>query len=639
MLRYFALCCNASPADSGAVASRICARMPVGPFEWNCCLRTSRFMLFTRSSAAVPEIRIGANAGVILGDLFPRRTDDVSGPAVAALDLSATRRLLETCGRSVVSEYFGHYILFLVSSQISDSIRVVRDPTGYFPCYYAAVDGLTIIFSYLEDFIAFVQPRLSVNWRFITAIACDSEFKGSITGLEEVSELMPGGCLAIDSSGCPHSDLYWEPAQFVRLQDRRDSPVTPANVRRRLQACVDSFTHGHNRILHRLSGGLDSSGILCCLTQSRDAGDVTCVHHTADNEGDERDYARLIAARRKTRLIEHTATVPAITHHTLSQLAVFPCPRPFLFDLRNSRFEQEVASRELATVIIDGAGGDHCFFQSPISLAASDFLSRSSINFASFRLLCDLSRATHRSVWALLKDAIKNQRCESYLGRHRAEVPTSSLVDQEMWTAFKNDTALCHPWLDICGVSAAQAQQLLYACVLSGSNVYYSAFRESDHPVAAVSPLSEQPIVELSLQIPVTEHCAHGWDRSVERAAFAGELPAEICMRRRKANIATSLSRVFMHNLSLLKEVLLDGALVKHKLLRRDRLEAELYNSAGTNSQNIILHHYLSLEVSVTQWSRLSSGLPARDSLPLSRDASKSQYIHSPNGDRPCVLT
>jgi asparagine synthase (glutamine-hydrolysing) len=93
---------------------------------------------------------------------------------------------------------------------------------------------------------------------------------------------------------------------------------------------------------------------------------------------------------------------------------------------------------------------------------------------------------------------------------------------------------------------------------------------------ARLSPLLSQPLVELCLRIPTYVHCSDGWDRRVERLAFADDIPQEIATRRSKGGQASFSNEVLAHNRSFVKELLLDGELVRNGIVVRPRLEQAL---------------------------------------------------------------
>jgi Asparagine synthase len=100
-------------------------------------------------------------------------------------------------------------------------------------------------------------------------------------------------------------------------------------------------------------------------------------------------------------------------------------------------------------------------------------------------------------------------------------------------------------------------------------------FRDADG-IEHTSPLLSQPLVEVCLSIPTYILVRQGWDRAVAREAFKGCVPQEILRRRSKGFQENYTSEVFRRNRGFVRELLLDGYLMRENLLHRERLESAL---------------------------------------------------------------
>ena len=133
-----------------------------------------------------------------------------------------------------------------------------------------------------------------------------------------------------------------------------------------------------------------------------------------------------------------------------------------------------------------------------------------------------------------------------------------------------------HPWLRESRLLAPGSHALLFGLIVVTSTAYHSPFSMPfDPPV--VSPLVGQPLVELALRIPAYLHCKYAQDRPIARMAFADVLPPEILQRGLgKGGPALWVKDVVERNSEFLREYLLDGILVRRKLVDRKKLEAVL---------------------------------------------------------------
>jgi asparagine synthase (glutamine-hydrolysing) len=92
-----------------------------------------------------------------------------------------------------------------------------------------------------------------------------------------------------------------------------------------------------------------------------------------------------------------------------------------------------------------------------------------------------------------------------------------------------------------------------------------------------VSPLISQPLLELALRTPAHLHCKFAQDRAVARAAFAEALTPEILLRGLgKGGPGLWAKEVVENNSGFLREFLLEGILVRRRLIDRSKLETVL---------------------------------------------------------------
>ena len=117
-------------------------------------------------------------------------------------------------------------------------------------------------------------------------------------------------------------------------------------------------------------------------------------------------------------------------------------------------------------------------------------------------------------------------------------------------------------------------------------------------------PLLSQPLVELCLRIPTYVLIRNGMDRATARRAFAPDLPPEIIKRRNKGRIDQHIRNVLDANLNFVRDVLLNGRLVKEGLLNRRNLEMYLTRerSPADFEYSEILQEQLCVEAWLSRW-------------------------------------
>lgn len=138
----------------------------------------------------------------------------------------------------------------------------------------------------------------------------------------------------------------------------------------------------------------------------------------------------------------------------------------------------------------------------------------------------------------------------------------------------------------------------------------FHAGNHADH----VDPLNAQPVWELALQIPTHNILLDGMSRGLARHAFRDVLPAEIRKRVTKGSGSGFYQHVVCTNRDLLREVLLDGLLVKERYLDRQKVDECLAaDDPSTMVFAPILLSYLAAEIWLQQWRQVGMGQAATD--------------------------
>ncbi|MGB6450488.1 MAG: asparagine synthase-related protein, partial [Steroidobacteraceae bacterium] len=87
-------------------------------------------------------------------------------------------------------------------------------------------------------------------------------------------------------------------------------------------------------------------------------------------------------------------------------------------------------------------------------------------------------------------------------------------------------------------------------------------------------PLLSQPIVEHCLKTPTYVHLRGGRHRALARDAFSDCVPQQIIQRESKGDTTAFVVESIRRSEDFLCELLLDGVLVRERLINRAQLEA-----------------------------------------------------------------
>ena len=176
-----------------------------------------------------------------------------------------------------------------------DDLSVLRDPSGGVHVYHCEREGAQL---YASD------PGLLVRLGLADK-ALDPEFRRqwllyrhlrtARTGLAGIKELLPGTCRSSGPQGVSVATA-WSPWPFTeRRRELGDFSEAASLLRSTVLRTVPACAAGADRVLLELSGGLDFSIVASAL------GNVgtrfaSVNFATSASDGDERRYARMIAA-------------------------------------------------------------------------------------------------------------------------------------------------------------------------------------------------------------------------------------------------------------------------------------------------------------------------------------------------------
>lgn len=181
---------------------------------------------------------------------------------------------------------WGSYLAFTVDDA---SVEIARAALTGMPIYWTRFEDGFLLWNDLE----LVAPMLGIgsfDWQFIAGTLAYANLRTERTGLEGVSELLPGSCakfLAEESA----VQTLWTPWKAVSQPDLRPVAELALDLERRFLGCLRGWCGNRSDILLELSGGLDSSIVAAGLSSAQaNFSAVTFVSSGAD--GDERPYAK-----------------------------------------------------------------------------------------------------------------------------------------------------------------------------------------------------------------------------------------------------------------------------------------------------------------------------------------------------------
>ncbi len=381
--------------------------------------------------------------------------------------------------------------------------------------------------------------------------------------LEGVRVAIPGEPVSLGDPSRALAPL-WSPSLICSRSTAADASA--ATLRAVVASTVLAQAAGRATLV-QLSGGLDSSIVLSCLSRGLSSDRlIAFTMATRHAGGDERSYARIAADAFGVRLASRFAPERPIDHRGL--LAIDHGVRPYLYGL-DAAFEGAVAAVAEASgaeLVMTGQGGDAVFFELPSPAVFVDRVRRDGLRaLGTAAAVADAERCDV-SWWSLASAVLRDR-----LG---LASPTPSPVAPELLSPEARDMLATgvptHPWI-VQAQALPPGRRVQIEAIANGQILF--APRPGPDPLPIAHPLLAQPVVDHVLSLSTAELCFGVGDRALARAAFAQRLPGPILARRVKGEASSHYSRAVSADRADLREMLLDGPLQAAGLLDRAAVE------------------------------------------------------------------
>jgi asparagine synthase (glutamine-hydrolysing) len=612
MFRYIALVWNRADSQQADAAELLGRRIPKLSSRWQEMLATAGMRVFCadRSPGCLEPRLLSGGTGVVLGAVFERNrdaADDTPSPRLK-LDETHAHEIVRSRGQWLIDNCWGNYVAF-IADQEAKSAWILKDPTGTLPCFSTPFRGTTVIFGNVEDCVALQVFRFAVDRTYLRSRMVGGTNQSG-TALSGVEPLHRGACMEIatgDAATRISKRFYWNPLTFANGMDPIDDAAVAARaVRATVRSCTNAWASGHSTILHRLSGGLDSSIIAGCLKDAPSKPRVTCyTYFSPRGRSDERPWARLAAQHAGYEHLEHPVAPEDIRFDMMFSMPHSTEPAAIMGYLQRSDVERRLTTTRRATAVFTGDGGDSGFCSGSIRYAVPEYLRRYGLHRRIVSLASQVALTTGRSTAGVLTESLRRWLRPARVSDQQANMlKTCRLVSRDIRESYAHDESRLHPWFSaLAAVPWATVRQV--GMLVCASDFYNAAVDSDGFAPDVISPLYSQPVVELLLRIPVHVHFAGGRDRGLARRAFEQEVPAPILRRLWKDRAPGFYDELLHRNRDFLRELFLDGVLVSERLLDRSAVEEALSTAPGrTEIFPGELFRHMEVELWVRQWTQ-----------------------------------
>lgn len=633
MYRYLALVWNSRNPESAHAAATLTGTTL--PSTWSVAYQAPGIKLLRtdarRTSATVYPL--WRHDGVIFGKLFENH-HDIQAPRRPLFEADETHEIVRSGGRHIVERYWGSYIA-IVHDESTRRHHVFRDPTGIVACYHTVHGGIDLFFSDIEDVIRCLPGPFSIDREHLTRWLYFPTLATRSTGLDSVKPLPAGECLTLFEGTRTQSRL-WDPIAIASTPRFEQPDEAARALRATVQSTVSSWASCYENITHLLSGGLDSSIVAACVAQAPTKPRLTYLnlaiesHHAQQHvhmpgvdralhdkiratlsHGDERFYARLVAKLWNAPLVERTRN-PELNMERLSGLPVQLDPALYFTAHELDDAKLEMISTYGTQAFFSGQAGDSVFLATLQPLPAIDYAYKHGLRSGLWRHVLATAALSRESLWSVLRKAWVHGLLRRRYVSPADLIERASLLTQDIVAEMVKVERAYHEAQYAASKSLPPGKQMLAQAVAAAAYYDYEfqAGKHADH----IDPLNAQPIWELALQIPTHTILLEGTSRGLARQAFRDVLPAEIRKRVAKGSGSMFYQHVVRSQRNLLREVLLDGQLVKERYLDRQKLDECL---AADDPSTIIfapiLLNYLSAEIWLHQWRQIGTSRVATD--------------------------
>jgi asparagine synthase (glutamine-hydrolysing) len=546
-----------------------------------------------------------ASSGIVLGRLFAAAGgDEVSVDGRITPSMAAA--IGDSEGRWLGARGWGSYIAFL-----DDPLRrrrcVVRDPTGTIPCFYLRHEGIRIFFSDVADIRRSGAYRLRPNPEFIRASVLLPKVQKTITGLAGVEEVLPGEFWS-DIAGAERR-FIWNPYDFACGPAVDDVEAAAAVVHEVTERTIWTLARPFSRIVHNL-GGLDSSIIHACLARAPSRPKIALLNYaTASPRGDERHYARAMAAVHGGTLTEVLLDHRKVDIEAVAAACTQVCPLGFFDCIDLAADMYALAEVRRADALFYGVGGDNVFLQGADIFPVLDYVHAHGIDRRLPAIAASAMRYSRWSARHVARAVIRERFAPRPAFDHVYDFLFAGVKRPGLNEALLEERPridLLHPLLrPPADIAKGKYFQILSSCFAPVE--YYDQFFR-DEQVERVHVFYSQPIVEACLRIPSWILAHRGIDRGLARRAFQRDLPDPVLRRLTKGTPDEVYEGVFRDNRRQLREFLLDGVLMKLGIFCRATMERLLsQDDAETERVPHSMLDFLSWEAWARNWQEAAS--------------------------------
>lgn len=451
-------------------------------------------------------------------------------PNARLSDAAIVRATLEREGISALRSLVGEWSVAIWDER-RRTLHLARDYMGIRPLYYCASNTAVCWSSSLAELVVRTGRAAALSDRFAASfvalrLSCD------VTPYDDVRAVPTGTCVTFTAGGTATRQRFWhvQPGS-VRFNDPRDYE---ARLRELWADAVASRLRTHGPVWAELSGGLDSSSVVCMADRLIAGGRAAApglqpISHATlrSAEGDERRFIAEVERRIGVR-----SEILGVEEHIDCEDPDAAWLTPYALRgvaLACARRIRERGGR----LILSGRAGDAVMGAAPDnSQAVFDDPGRWRI-WTAIPAMRQWSRACRKPFLEIAASLARTclQPGHALVAAHRRDSAGAiALLSPQLRALVPDDSAELQAMLAEVRPAKREAARLLLG---------YAHWARFDIPVLPPGivytyPYTHRPLVEFMLAIPGEEMGRPGLPRALMRRAFAPFVPPRILRRESK---------------------------------------------------------------------------------------------------------
>lgn len=503
---------------------------------------------------------------------------------------------------SILRRIWGKYI-YMYIPQKEDKFEIVLDTTGQLPLFYYRFSNGNLIFSSnIELIYKFISKKSGYDWEYLCSYLIYGNSSAIQTPFKNIYELPPACTLNITKDNLetiPSSDP---------LRSYKNEDILKREAVDVLSSALQPWIEPYQNIYVSLSGGLDSSSLVYCLSKLiRKDQNLKAINYFHSNiqTSNELVHARKVCEETNIALIEIDASDSLPFDQPFKNQPISPNkPFPGLISLRwMETIHDHIHSTDPFT-FISGHGSDHIFMRPPSKKTVSDFIIENGVYGFSKKLesvsqfyrdpLYSTFNKNLRSLFSYLLNLPKEKR---QIKARRKDLPL--WIKPELINNTTNKFS--HPiYMNFSKKILPGKYDQIDALYEGLASIHMEMTNQVD---PTYYPFLYEPVVDFALSFPTYELFDKGYDRYPLRKSVSDKFKTDTVWRRDKSQTTGIFQLGLKKNKAHVLELCMEGQFAKQGLIDKDDLYQTINHLANGDIKHMwYFMHLASAEIFLKYW-------------------------------------